>query len=346
MDDRLLAKFYTAVWQKIDDGISKDKIFTLLQNRDNTKSINPILDFFSKNKNVVTNNEFEKLKNCLKISNSLITDNGDIQEFHDYLDVYLKKWLLGIIGSAHGTYSLMVLVLVGEQGIRKTEFFRNLLPDDLKPFYAESNLDEGKDSEILMTKKLLIVDDEFGGKSKKDATKLKRLSSQQTFSIRSPYGRFSEDLMRLSVLGGTSNEMEVINDPTGNRRIIPLNVISLDFEKFKEIDKTKLFIELYNEWKLDPSGWFLTQQEIFYLNQTTQQNTDVMAEEEIINKEFVKSIYSNMTATEVFLKIEEITKGLKTNLKRVGQALKKCGYAQKVTKKGGKIFRYYDITAK
>ena len=37
---------------------------------------------------------------------------------------------------------------------------------------------------------------------KKDATKLKRLSSQQTFSIRAPYGRITEDLNRLAVLGG------------------------------------------------------------------------------------------------------------------------------------------------
>src|SRR5690606_8018810 len=110
-------------------------------------------------------------------------------------------------------------------------------------YYAESNLDEGKDSEILMCKKLIIVDDEFGGKSKKDATKLKRLSSQQTFSIRAPYGRITEDLNRLAVLGGTSNDSEVINDPTGHRRIIPIILLSFDIEKYKSIDKTKLFIE-------------------------------------------------------------------------------------------------------
>ena len=48
--------------------------------------------------------------------------------FDQYLDIYLKKWLLGLIGSAFGTYSLMILVIAGEQGIKKTEFFRNLLP--------------------------------------------------------------------------------------------------------------------------------------------------------------------------------------------------------------------------
>lgn len=345
MDDRLMAKFYTLVWKKIDESLSKDKIFTLLQNRDNSESFNPILDFFNKNKNLQTNNEFEKLKKTIRISNHFVGENGEKTEIEDYLDVYLKKWLLGLIGSCHGTYSLMVLVLVGEQGIRKTEFFRNLLPEDLRKFYSESNLDEGKDSEILMTQKLLIVDDEFGGKTKKDATKLKRLSSQQTFSIRSPYGRFSEDLERLAVLGGTSNETEVINDPTGNRRIIPLNIKSIDFQAYKEIDKNKLFIELYNEWKKRPNDWFLTKDEIKYLNDSTNQNTEIMAEEEILNSYFSFTQYGAMTATDVFIKIEEISK-IRTSVKRVGQALKKLGYEQKMSKKNGVMNRFYQIICK
>ena len=69
--------------------------------------------------------------------------------------------MLGIIASMHGTYPLLILVLTGTQRIGKTKFFRNLLPDELMEFYAESKLDEGKDSEILMTKKLTILDDEL-----------------------------------------------------------------------------------------------------------------------------------------------------------------------------------------
>ena len=52
-----------------------------------------------------------------------------------------------------------------------------------------------------MTKKILIVDDEFGGKNKSDYKKLKNLSSKQHFSVRRPYGKVSEDLERIAVLG-------------------------------------------------------------------------------------------------------------------------------------------------
>lgn len=345
MTDRILANFYTKVWQKIDDGISKDKVFTLIQNKDNSTSYNPIKNWFEHNSHLTTDNEFDKLKKCFEIE-QLIYENDGVYNFDDYLDTYLKKWLLGLIGSAYGTYSLMILVIAGEQGIKKTEFFRNLLPKKLRKFYAESNLDEGKDSEILMTKKWLIVDDEFGGKSKKDATKLKRMSSQQTFSIRMPYGRVSEDLLRLAVLGGTSNDAEVINDPTGNRRIIPINLISFDFEAYMDIDKDKLFIELYNEWKADKEAWFLTKREIEYLNKANEKNIEVMSEVELINRHIQNDPTSKMTNTDVILELQKIHPSFKTNTKRMGQALKKCGYFQQVLRTGSKTIRAYEIKIK
>jgi len=342
MTDRHLAQFYSLVWHKIDESISKDKIWTLIQSKENTPSFNPIHDFYLNNQNVIPDNEFEKLKSCFVIDAKLF-HNDEFKDITDYLDIYLKKWLLGIIGSSFGTYSLMILVLVGEQGIKKTEFFRNLLPKELRKYYAESNLDEGKDSEILMCKKLLIVDDEFGGKSKKDATKLKRLSSQQTFSIRAPYGRITEDLQRLAVLGGTSNDSEVINDPTGNRRIIPINLISFDIDKYKAIDKVKLFIELYNEWKSDPTGWFLTKSDVEFLNQSTMKNTEVWQEEDLIIKYCKPAAINFLTATDVKIGIEKNFPSVRTNPKRIGQALKKLGYHQEMKKINGKMMRVYRI---
>lgn len=344
MNDRILAEFYTKVWQKIDDGISKDKIFTLIQNRNNTESYNPIHDWFERNKNLVTNNEFEKLKDCFEINHTVRTEHESGKIPKDvYLDIFLRKWLIGLVASSFGTYSLMILVLNGEQGTNKTKFFRNLLPDELRSFYSESNLDEGKDSEILMTKKWLIIDDEFGGKSKKDATKLKRMSSQQTFSIRMPYGRVSEDLNRLAVLGGTSNDYEVINDPTGNRRVIPINLVSFDFDKYDKVNKNKLFIELYNAWKKDKDGWFLTKEEINVLNESTIENQDIMIEEELIIKGLTENHLGVLTTSEITTGLMERYAGLRTNPKRVGMALKKLGYEQVIKKFNGKTTRIYKM---
>ena len=95
-----------------------------------------------------------------------------------------------------------------------------LLPAELKSLYAESKLDAGKDDEILMTQKILIVDDEFGGKSKQEEKRFKEITSKQIFNLREPYGRVNVDLNRLATLGGSTNDTGILNDPTGNRTFI------------------------------------------------------------------------------------------------------------------------------
>jgi predicted P-loop ATPase len=161
-----------------------------------------------------------------------------------------------------------------------------------------------------------------------------------------PYGRVSEDLLRLAVLGGTSNDAEVINDPTGNRRIIPINLISFDFETYMAIDKDKLFIELYNEWIADKEGWFLDKLQIEYLNKANEKNIEVMSEVELINRHIQNDPTSSMTNTDVILELQKLHPTFKTNTKRMGQALKKCGYFQQVIRDGTKIIRAYEIKIK
>ena len=55
-------------------------------------------------------------------------------------------------------------------------------------------MDNGKDDEILMTKKLIILDDEYGGKSKREEKKLKEITAKEFINVREPYGRVSVDL--------------------------------------------------------------------------------------------------------------------------------------------------------
>jgi hypothetical protein len=38
LNDRSLAEFYTNVWLRIDEDFSKDKIFTLIQNKEKAKT--------------------------------------------------------------------------------------------------------------------------------------------------------------------------------------------------------------------------------------------------------------------------------------------------------------------
>lgn len=338
MTDRDYNSFYIKAIEQVDEKTTKDKLLSLIDS-EFTPSYHPFVDFFEKNKHIKPSGNFEKLCACFRYKQFTYA-NGHKQEIDGYLELFLKKWLLGIISSMHGTYSLLILVLTGPQGNEKTNFFRELLPDSLLDFYAESKLDAGKDDEILMTQKLIIMDDEFGGKSKQDAKRLKELSSKQWFNIRRPYGRASEDLKRLAVLCGTSNEDEIINDPTGNRRIIPVNLIRIDIDAYREIDKTNLFMELYWEWKETGNAWMLTKQDIAILNNSTQLNEQPSAEEEMIVKYFRptdtlggNTIY--LTNTEIKAYIEEKNPSIRINPYKMGVSLKELGFEKRAKKVSG-----------
>lgn len=337
MTDRDYNSLYIKAIEQVDDKITKDRLFSLLDS-EHTPSYNPFLQFFSKYKHLKPEGNFQKLCSCIQCKQT-INHEGVEREVTDYLEVYLKKWLLGIISSMHGTYSILILVLTGGQRAGKTKFFRGLLPDELMSFYAESKLDEGKDSEILMTKKLLILDDEFGGKSKQDAKRLKELSSKQWFNLRRPFGRTSEDLRRLAVLAGTSNDEEVINDPTGNRRVVPVNVIDIDHEKMAEIDKVELFIELYHEWRAEPDKFMLTAPEIEMLNRCTELNEQANIEEELLAT-LIKpctDLYGGFHKTNSEIKVMLETKypTIRVSTTKLGLVLKKMGFEKKTLRKVG-----------
>jgi hypothetical protein len=228
------------------------ELFETMINSPIVERYNPFTEFFSKHRNPNQDPAIlTQLLDCLILK-------GYSDEDRDFLRYCVGKWLLSIIASMNGIHSVLCLVLCSSMGKGKTKFFRELLPKELRKYYTESNLDREKDSDLEMCENLLICDDEFAGKSKKDANKLKAILSKQHFNTRAAYARRAEKYTRYAVLCGTSNEEDVLNDLEGNRRIIPLNIVSVDFAKYEQIDKTRLFAALLNIYEDDPANFMIT----------------------------------------------------------------------------------------
>ncbi len=327
--------------------VSKDLFYSLIDS-DFTPEFHPLKDFFAQHAEVKPKGCVDELISCMKMK-PLQISQGDYFQPEAYLQTYFRKWLLSCVASWHGTYSVMMVVLTGKQYISKTNFLRHLLPDELGRYYAESKLDKGKDDEILMCTKALICDDEYSGKSKVEYKMLKELLSKQVFTIRRPYGRMAEDLQRIAVLCGTSNEDEIINDPTGNRRIIPVPLLEIDWERFRGINKTLLWMELYHEWIKSGDGWMLTRQEIEYLQKLTIEYNQVSQEEEAVLMFFglpaSGGYVEYLTNTEIRNEIEMNTR-LKLSQVKLGVVLQKIGF-KKIPKKIDGVTRLvYEIVRK
>lgn len=303
--------------KKVMDKLSFELMDRVI-NSDFSKDYNPLQEFIEKHKNMPRpNGIIEQL--CRTIVSPMPAR---------YIQLFVTKWLVGIVQSVYEDFSPLMLVLSGtKQNTGKTTWFRNLLPREIRSYYAESKLDAGKDDEILMCTKLIIMDDEMGGKSKKEASRLKELTSKKWFSLREPYGRHNIDLRRLAVLCGTSNDNQLINDPTGNRRIIPIEVTDIDKPLYNSIDKSQMLMEAY--W-LMASGYTadLVENDIAFLSANTDNFKAVSMERELLEKYFSKPEDSYnatfMTASEIKVYIETRT-NQRLNVNKLGHELRNMG---------------------
>lgn len=254
--------------------------------------------------------------------------NGDPK----YTHYFLRKWMVSIVSAAHKVHSPLLFCLIGGQNTGKTEWFRRLCPHELKAYYAESKLDKEKDDELLMTESLIVMDDELGGKSKQETLKLNNITSKQWYSIRRPYGDHNEKLLRLAVLCGTSNYFTIFNDPTGNRRIIPIIVEDIDKEAYNKIDKNQLFMEAFRLYK-EGFDWRITIHDINYLNKDKERFESVIKERELIQRYYEPGNDYKMTTTDIVVELDLLTKQ-KINSIVLGRELLTLGYERKTVRVG------------
>ena len=344
ISDRTLCKFMVELRSKYGSSkVKRDVLLELIET--SAKDYNPLLEFFEKNRN-------KSPKGCIDTVIDSISGRVDAlgdSEAQAFRRYFIRKWLLGMISGWHGTYSLLTLVLVGDQGTGKSKWFRGLFPEELQPYYAEAKMDGDKDHLTLMTTKALILDDEFSGKSRREEALFKEISSKQEITIRKPYARMAETHRRIAALAGTTNDENIKGDLTGNRRILAVHVSSIDWELYNSVDKVDLMVELYKEWKQVGEGWMLTGEDIAMLNGATDRYREICPEEELLVKYFdppEKALPDSfMSNTEISNVLSSKINGssIKINQKKLGQVLKKHGYMYKPVKVN-KIARYlYNI---
>jgi len=306
-----------------DNAVTYDLIERIIMS-EATLEFNPIQQYIEANKHRNSTGNLDKMVETIISKSSM-------------KKTWIKKWLLSIVACYDGHPVRSVLCLTGGQNTGKTEWFRRLLPAGLQKYYAESNMDKGKDDELLMCEKLIVLDDEMGGKSKQDEKRFKELTSKNFFSLRAPYGRHNEDFKRLALLCGTTNEKAVINDPTGNTRILPIEVDSINHDLYNSIDKDELFMELYRMYTTG-SKWQLDKDEINILMEISQEFETIPFEKELILRFFEvpqeDEGFILMTATAIKDVIETNSKQKIMSMKNFGTTLKKI-FGDQVQRKDG-----------
>ena len=263
----------------------------------------------------------------LELTDSITSDTGTLS----YRCALMQSWLLGIIESIYiDEPNVLQMIFAGKQNTGKSYFFKKLLPKPLQHYTAFSQLDKGKDDELLMCQKLLIIDDEYSGKSKMDAKLIKRLLSAHTFDLREPYGKSNITVNRIATLCASTNETQILNDPTGNRRNIIFEVTGkFNYALYNSIDKEQLFAQLYDLHKSGVTAQ-LTDATISQIHDyTADRHFEISHEAECIAMRFYPpdeaTDYDFRTATEI-KNIIETHSVQRVLLKKLGMELKRLGY--------------------
>lgn len=163
--------------------------------------------------------------------------------FHTWLRALVAQWM----GIPTTTANALVPLLISRrQGMRKSTFCRILMPPELTDYYTEHlSLTAAGNVEPQLAKLGLINLDEFDRYTPRQMATLKKLLQLPRVCRRRAYRQQFLSLPRLASFIATSNEREILTDPTGSRRFLCAEIATpLDCSP---LDHAQLFAQLLSE---------------------------------------------------------------------------------------------------
>ncbi|MBS1599510.1 MAG: PriCT-2 domain-containing protein [Bacteroidetes bacterium] len=309
---------------------------------------NPILDFIERNKDRGQSGSIDNLFSCIE------TETG-VGIRDDYAIYFGKKWLVGMIACLYEDVSPLMLILCGtKQGTGKTFFFENLLPKELKKYCTIKNLSSlssdtfKRDMDIAISRYWLIYDDEMSGKSRRDEGIIKALLSTHETNVRAAFAKHEENRKRIASFGGTTNDLQILGDHTGNRRFIPIEVLSIDQERKDRIDPVEYIIEAYHLYR-SGFNYKILGSDMRLLNECTGKFNKVSTEFEMVQLYYEAPVSKHdntgvyRTATDIKNKLEMNSRE-KMNYNKLSAALKNIGIEGVREKRNGIVSTWYFVS--
>lgn len=216
-------------WEPVDDRVMKgmtikarlsginawDNDVRRYVQSDMIKPFNPIGDYLWE--------QYEKWDgkdHIRKLARTVPTNNPHWEDwFYTWFLGMVRQWQVTNLAK-YGNQA--VPLLISSQGWNKTTFCEQLLPPELRWGYT-GNLQMDDKRQVLqqMAQMLLINLDEFNQISPRiQQGFLKNIITLSSVKIKRPYGRHVEDFPRRASFIATTNQADVLADPSGSRRFL------------------------------------------------------------------------------------------------------------------------------
>lgn len=221
-------------WGSHDDS----SLFSIIQSEYGLQNRN---DFFDAIKNVSRRNKFNPVKDVL--DNIKYEGRGYIRkllpdylgaENSDYNYEVMKLFMLGAVSRVYcpGCKFDYAMILQGAQGIGKSTFLQLLALDDSWFNDSLDSLDSDKSAQSLMGSWIIeLAELKSLARTAGGVDSVKRFLSATQDKYRIPYERRSDIFPRQCVFAGTTNKADFLQDETGNRRFLIVQVGNYPIKK-------------------------------------------------------------------------------------------------------------------
>lgn len=183
----------------------------------------------------------------------------------DYCQRMVPIWLRAVVaqwlGADERHANAVMLMLVSEQqGLHKSTFFHELLPEALESYYTDDfSMASKGNAERKLVEFALINIDEFDKLNPRKQPDLKTLMQTLRPSFIKAYKTHFNQLPRIASFVGTSNSRQLLTDRTGSRRFLilePDGIINVD-----GIDHRQLYAQLVTEVEQGKRYYFTKEEE-------------------------------------------------------------------------------------
>ena len=232
--------------REIDNDIgiitSSDNLYSIIESSFSPR-INPRQEYFKNLPSVdISSSSSLSLKAIPNLASCVVVRNSD-----KWLP-YLTKWLVAVVANAMDNRECRnhtCLVLTGEQGKFKTTFLDLLCPPKLHGYsYTGKIYPQEKDTLTYIEQNLIVnIDDQLKALNKRDENELKNLITCPMVKYHIPYDKYVEEHPHLASFVASVNGNDFLTDPTGSRRFLPFEVLSIDIERAKRISMDRVYAE-------------------------------------------------------------------------------------------------------
>lgn len=194
---------------------------------------------------------------------------------------WVKRWGIGAAGKALAEGKVRVqnpmLVLGGAQDAGKSTLARFFCPMADEYFIEQHINPESADHHRYLATKLVWEVAELGATTRKaDRESLKAFLTKQDATFRTPYARHPVTKPAITSFVGTINpETGFLNDPTGHRRFLPVEITSIDFAYKDNVDPVQLWAQFVTMYRAgEPAALSPEEKEVANTIRTGQEIED------------------------------------------------------------------------